>query len=153
MRFPRIFLFLLAWLAVVPLRAAEAPAPENYATVTIDQVKTSIYVGSVTMTIPTLKRDGSSATYASTYKARVFPYFFYNENGTFSITLPDGWQEKMARGERVLFTGEGMSADKEPRKIEGHADPADAVSGKIKVRVWVSPKIELIFNSTYRFAK
>ena len=153
MRFPGLFLFLLGCLAVLPLRAAEVPPPENYATVTIDQVKTSIYVGSVTMTIPTLKKDGASATYASTYKARVFPYFFYNENGRFSITLPDGWQEKMARGERVLFTGEAMSAGNEPRKIEGHADPADALSGKIKVRVWVSPKIELIFNSTYRFGK
>ena len=31
------------------------------------------------------------------------------------------------------------------------ATPADAAGGKIKVRVFVTQKIELIFNTTYRF--
>ena len=35
----------------------------------------------------------------------------------------------------------------------GIATPADARSGKIKVRVFVSKRIELIFNTSYRFGE
>ena len=37
------------------------------------------------------------------------------------------------------------------RPVEGKATPTDARSGKIKVRVFVSKRIELIFNTTYVF--
>ncbi len=101
------------------------------------------------MTLPTFERH--SGTYSSTYTAKVFPYFFYNERGSISIDIPDGDLLRLQHGELVEFKGRGVNSDGEERRIEGRAVPADATSGKIKVRVFVSRKIQLIFNTTYRF--
>lgn len=132
-------------------RAQPAFDPEQYAAVAIAPGKTSIYIGSVTLTTPSLPHRGE--TYAGTYAAKVFPYFFYNEEGTLSIDVTDDMLRALARGETVDFTGTGLSSDGEPRRIEGKATPADATTGKIKVRIFVSKKIQLIFNTTYRFTR
>lgn len=129
--------------------AADAGLGSAYTEATVDKVKTSIYVGNVTLDMPPFQRGQSR--YASTYSARVFPYFFYNEKGRIEIELTDEDLRKLAAGERVPFSGRAENLDGEPRRVEGHATPDDALSGTIKVRVWVSPKIELIFNSRYRF--
>lgn len=147
--------FLLLLLAGLPAGQLIAAAPEAaapgpaFAEVTVDKVKTSIYVGSVTLDMPAFRR--APAGYESTYSARVFPYFFYNEKGRITIDLSDDDLRKLAAGERVPFTGNAENLEGEPRRVEGQATPDDAYSGTIKVRVWVSPKIELIFNSRYRF--
>jgi hypothetical protein len=133
-------------LPVVALGAAE----DRYATVAIEPAKTSIYIGNVTMTMPAFRR--TDGRYESSYVAKVFPYFFYNERGSLDIEFNDEQLAKLAAGERVEFKGQAKSDAGEDRRIEGHATPADATSGKIKVRVFVSRKIELIFNTTYRFA-
>ncbi len=127
----------------------ETPSPAIYQEATVEAAKTSIYIGAVTLKMPPFARD--TVTYASTYKARVFPFFFYNEDGRISIDLSDEDLQQLAAGQRVYFKGEAFNDAGEPRRVEGHADPADALSGKIKVRVWVSKNIELIFNTTYRF--
>ncbi|MEO7799867.1 MAG: hypothetical protein ABIY47_19305 [Opitutaceae bacterium] len=115
----------------------------------IDSAKTSIYVGSVTMTMPRLvRKDGA---FSSTYNARVFPYFFSSEKGTLSINFSDDELRRLERRETVQFTGRAVNTDGEERRIEGRAVPDSATGGKIKVRVFVSKKIELIFNTTYRF--
>ncbi len=132
-------------LSVASLTAAQDP----HAAVEIAPAKTSIYIGSVTMTMPTFQRTG--ARYESSYVARVFPYFFYNERGTLAIDFTAEQLTRLDRGERVDFQGRARSESGEPRRIEGHATPTDATSGKIKVRVFVTEKIELIFNTTYRF--
>jgi hypothetical protein len=122
----------------------------RYGRVGIAPTKTSIYIGSVTMTMPPfIRQDGR---YSSTYAARVFPYFFYNENGTLWIEVTDDMLRRLERGEVVEFKGRGLSSDGEERRIEGKATPADATTGKIKVRVFVSQRIQLIFNTTYRFS-
>jgi hypothetical protein len=148
-----LLLLALGLAAAAGLRAAEAAAPAagKYDTVTIPPVKTSIYIGSVTLTAPTFTRRGS--TYSSTYTAKVFPLFFMGEKGTIAVTFTDDDLAKLAKGEAVDFKGEGHNEEGEPRRVEGKATPADAASGKLKVRIWVSPKIELIFNTTYRFGK
>jgi hypothetical protein len=128
---------------------AEKPL-SDFHRIDIATTKTSIYIGSVTMTMPTFVRDGNA--YRSTYHAKVFPYFFSSENGTISINATDEMLRRLERGEVVEFTGEGMSSDGAERRIEGRAIPSDAATGKIKVRVFVSKKIQLIFNTTYRFA-
>ena len=122
----------------------------RYDRVEIAPTKTSIYVGSVAMTMPVFERHHGS--YESTYTAKVFPYFFYNEKGRLSIDLPDDGLRRLERGEVVQFQGRGVSTDGEVRHIEGRAIPTDARSGRIKVRVFVSKKIQLIFNTTYRFS-
>ena len=125
------------------------PLASFYAEATVATAKTSIYIGAVTLTMPPFAREGD--VYRSTYTAKVFPLFFYNESGRISITLSDDDLRQLASGQRVYFKGEAFSSKDEPRRVEGHADPADETSGKIKVRVWVSKNIELIFNTTYRF--
>ena len=119
--------------------------------VIIPPAKTSIYVGSVTLTPTPLRREGGR--YHADYQAKVFPYFFYNEAGRLWIDFSDEQLARLARGERVEFAGTAKNKDGEDRSITGHAtaDTPGAPSGKIKVRILVSPKIELIFNSTYAF--
>jgi hypothetical protein len=144
------FLLLGGTLAAEEEAAAETPLPPLYQRAEVATAKTSIYIGNVKLDMPIFQRDGNH--YASTYSAKVFPFFFYNESGRISITLSDDDLRKLIAGERVYFTGEAFNQQAEPRRVEGHADPADEKSGKIKVRVWVSKNIELIFNTTYEFA-
>jgi hypothetical protein len=147
---PRILLLLtLGLVAAGAVRAAESAA--KYSSVTIPTVKTSIYVGSVTLAAPAFVRKGND--YTSTYTAKVFPYFWMGEAGKIAVTITDDDLAKLAKGEAVDFKGEGRNDDGELRKVEGKATPADAASGKLKIRIWVSPRIELIFNTTYRFGK
>ncbi len=128
---------------------ATAPTTPDFSRVEVAPTKTSIYIGTVSMTMPPFeRRDGR---FESTYVAKVFPYFFYNEQGTLSIDLPDAALRRLATGEAVEFSGQAFNAAREERRVEGKATPTDARSGRIKVRVFVSKRIELIFNSTYSF--
>ena len=135
------------------LGAAEAPL-SNFDRVTIAPTRTSIYIGTVAMTMPTFVRQ--SGTYESSYAAKVFPYFFSNERGTLAIALPDESLRKLERGEPVEFSGRAVNTAGEERRIEGKATPdesAGGLKGKIKVRVFVSKRIELIFNTSYQFGE
>jgi hypothetical protein len=134
-------LFASVASAAVPITA--------YNRVEIAPTKTSIYIGSVAMTMPTFVRE--HGVFSSTYSAKVFPYFFYNEKGRLSIAISDATLRQLESGQPIEFEGEGVNSDGETRRIAGRAVPADAKSGKIKVRVFVSKKIQLIFNTTYRF--
>jgi hypothetical protein len=147
---------LTAGLTANEAPAAEARPPDNflpggrYAQVTVDATQTSIYVGSVSLTMPPFAR--LAGAYVADYSAKVFPFFFYNERGHISITFSDENLRQLQRGETVHFTGHASTTDGAERRIEGRAIPdgANTGHGKIKVRVWVG-KIELIFNTVYRF--
>lgn len=137
-------------LAAAP--AADNTLPARYDRVVIEPTKTSVYIGTVAMTMPVMERK--NGFYESSYAAKVFPYFFCNEKGTMSIAFPDETLRRLTRGEMVEFTGQAQNSDGEERKIEGKATPdaaAGGLRGKIKVRVWVSKRVELIFNTSYRF--
>jgi hypothetical protein len=67
------------------------------------------------------------------------------------LDAPDETMRKLARGESVDFTGHGVSSSGAERRFEGHATPIDATTGKLKVHAFVSKRIDLIFNMTYRF--
>ena len=56
-----------------------------------------------------------------------------------------------ARGETEEFQGHAQNIGQEERKITGRATPEDTKRGKIKVRIFVTEKIQLIFNTTYQF--
>jgi hypothetical protein len=139
---------LLSWAAAFALIATVAQAGP-YDSVKIEKVKTSIYVGSVTLTTGLMQR--SNGEYSADYHAKVFPYFFENESGRLWIAFSDADLDNLAKGQTVQFKGRAENTDHETRRIEGRVVPSDAKQGKIKVRVFVSPKIELIFNTTYRF--
>jgi hypothetical protein len=128
--------------------ATNAP-PISYDQVEVARTKTSIYVGTVSLAMPAFSR--TSGGFESSYVAKVFPYSFLNEAGTLRVEVSDAQLEQLARGERIDFTGRAVRADGEERRVTGQATPDDAASGKLKVRVFVSKRVELIFNSTYRF--
>jgi hypothetical protein len=119
--------------------------------VVIPPAKTSIYIGNVTLIPTVLQRE--DGRYRADYRAKVFPYFFYSEDGRLWIDFSDEQLARLQRGERVEFTGTAKNKDDEERRITGHvtADTPGAMAGTIKVRIWVTPKIELIFNSRYTF--
>ncbi|MBL9201422.1 MAG: hypothetical protein JNL39_13005 [Opitutaceae bacterium] len=132
------------------VRAAEAGL-RRYDRVEIAPTKTSIYVGTVSMTTPAFTRTGD--VYESGYAAKVFPWFFESESGRLRVEISDEGLRRLERGERVEFSGRAVSSTGAERRVEGHATPEapGAPQGKIKVRVFVSKRIELIFNTTYRF--
>jgi hypothetical protein len=160
---PRAACLLAFALAAALSAAGEAPAPAfpppagalpggRYQQVTVDPTKTSIYIGSVSLVMPPFtRRDGR---YVSDYTAKVFPFFFYNEHGHLSIEFSDEDLRRLLDGETVYFRGRAHNSGGAERRIEGRAVPEStgAVRGKIKVRVWVG-RIELIFNTVYRFAR
>lgn len=126
----------------------------NFSRVAIEPTKTSIYIGTVSLTMPAFSREAE--TYRSSYVAKVFPYFFYNEHGTLTISLPNDGLQRLEKGEVVAFSGRARNSAGEERRVEGKATPAvdtAGMSGKIKVRVFVSKRVELIFNTTYRFER
>lgn len=146
---PRPILCLLLLLgAVSALRADTSQVVGEWDSVTVPPVKTSIYVGSVTLTTGVFQREGDR--FQTTYEAKVWPWFFWSESGRITITLPPADLQRLARGERVEFLGEALNHKNKPRHVTGYAERADAATGKIKVRIGVDDT-ELIFNSTYRF--
>jgi hypothetical protein len=147
---PWSLLLASALLLALNARGGEALL-DRYATITVEPAKTSIYIGSITLTTTVFVREGNS--YAASYSARVFPYFFYDEKGKLWIDTSDDDLRRLERGESVSFTGHARSDDGAERRVEGRADPANAGSGKIKVRIFVSKRIELVFNTTYQFPK
>ena len=92
-----------------------------------------------------------AGVYETTYSAKVFPYFFMGESGKITLDAPDETLRKLAHGEEVDFLGRGVNSKGEARRFEGHATPIDAMSGKLKVHVFVSKRIDLIFHMVYRF--
>jgi hypothetical protein len=130
-------------------RAADVPLA-GYARVEVAPTKTSIYLGSVSMTMPAFVR--SAGAYESDYAAKVFPFFFYNETGRLRVEMSDAELRQLAAGEPVEFKGRAVRSDGAERRVEGKATPTDGVSGRLKVRVFYSKRIELIFNTTYRFS-
>lgn len=142
--------FFCALVLTLVVGGAEAPI-SAYDQVTIAPTKTSIYIGTVSMTMPAFVRK--NGIYESTYVAKVFPYFFGSEKGVLAIKLSDAELRRLEKGEAVEFSGRAVNTDGEERRVEGKATPADVGGGKIKVRVFVSKRIELIFNTSYRFGE
>ncbi len=143
-----ILCLALTLSAVALLPAQPAHILTGWDHITVDPMKTSIYIGSVKLTTGQFVRQGS--TLATTYEAKVLPWFFWSETGKITITLADADLARMARGETAEFTGEAFNHKNKPRTVAGRVQPADATSGKIKVRI-MADGIELIFNSTYRY--
>jgi hypothetical protein len=140
-------LLLLAVLgAVANLPAADAVAPA-WDRITVAPMKTSIYVGSVTLTPGIFARHGDA--YTTTYAATVWPWFFWGETGTVTIKVTANDVARAARGETVEFAGAGANQKGRPRQVSGRVQPADGTSGKLKIRIKVDG-IELVFNGTYR---
>jgi len=141
-------LTILLWLGVTVCTGFAESSTTPYNTITVESSSTSIYIGKVTLNLTPLVRQ--NGVYSADYKAKVFPFFFMNEHGSFRLTVSDDDLSRIARGETVEFQGQAQNNGQEERKITGRATPEDAKHGKIKVRIFVTEKIQLIFNTTYR---
>ena len=138
---------IAATLAVSAVRGAEASlAP--FAAVDVDPVKTWAYLASVTLTVGRFLRHGDSFT--ATYAAKVFPYFFYNEQGSLRIDVPDAALRQLAAGHSFDFKGSAIREDGKVRQVDGTVTPIDAATGRIQVRLFYSRRIALVFRTTYR---
>jgi hypothetical protein len=137
---------MLALQAGDSLRAADASL-SRYAVVDIKPSVASLYIATVTMTMPPFVRKG--AVYSSTYTAKVFPYFFYSEKGRIWIVVTDDDLRRASKGEAVDFKGHAMSDSGEERRVDGHAVPGGPRNGKIRVRVFVTRRISLNYDTVY----
>ncbi len=135
----------LALLAALPLRADDSMARFNV--VDIKPAVVSVFIATVTMTMPPFVRKNT--VYSSTYTAKVFPYFFYNEKGRIWIVVPEDLLQRAAKGQPVDFVGHALSDAGEERRVEGHAVPMGPWGGKIRVRVFVTKRISLNYDTTY----
>ncbi len=144
----RLPLVLACLLTAAPAWAA---APETAArgsvSAEIAPATTSIYVGSVTLSVDTLVRH--AGVYVSNYTARVFPFFFCNESGQLRMDVTDAELRRLASGMPGDFTGYAVRGDGLTRPVQGHAVPRGPADGQVKVRVVVSRNLTLIFNTTY----
>lgn len=150
----RVAASIVLLFGVTRSRAADATvtpdaALAGYARVIVAPAKTSIYLGTVSMTMPPFVRVNGG--FEAAYTAKVFPFFFYNEAGRLRVEISDASLRQLERGEPIDFKGRAVCEDGAERRVAGRATPANGASGKIKVRVFYSKRIELIFNTTYRF--
>ena len=136
-------LLSLGLVSFVSVRADEAATPTRVA---VPSMKTSIYVGSVTLKTTIFERSADS--WSATYDARVFPWAFWSEHGEIAITLAEADLARLARGETVNFTGDAKNHKGKPRAVTGRAEPAGSKDGRIKVRIRVDD-VELVFNGHY----
>lgn len=143
--FPAVCLLAAAGPAAAQKVVQAAPA---FTRAEIAPAKTSIYLGSVTLAVPTLTRTG--AEFVSTYAATVFPFFFFNEAGKFHILLPDADLSRLTSGQPVDFVGQALRDDGSGRLVEGRAVPRGPDGGEVKFRVYYTRHIVLVFNTTYR---
>lgn len=135
------------------LLAAAMPAAhalEPFTQAKVPTMKTSIYVGSVTLGTGTFRRAGDR--WSTTYEAKVFPWFPWSEHGDITITVTEADLAKLARGDTVEFTGEAQNHKRKPRQVTGRAQPGSASAGKIKVRI-AADGVELIFNGSYELTR
>ena len=114
----------------------------------MEPARTSIYVGTVSLTMPPFARRGTA--FESTYDCKVFPYFFSNEHGTLQIEVSDADLDALEKGQPIDFRGHARNHRDAERTVEGRATPETSTEGRLKVRVRVSRRIELIFNTRYR---
>lgn len=142
-RFPA--LLLLAAALAPPARASDDLA--RFGRVEIAPASASFYIASVSMSYQPFQRRG--AAFASSYVARVFPYFFLGEKGRIWINVPDDALRRVLRGEAVSFSGRAVNDSGDERKVEGTATPTGPWGGKIRVRVSVTRRIVLSYNTTY----
>lgn len=136
---------LFGAVAAVPgaERAGQGPGR-----VIVAPAKTSILVGSVTLTLTDFLPHAGA--YEARYAARVFPFSFLNETGVLSVPLSEEDWQNLEQGEAITFRGAGRRTDGAVRLITGRAVPDDAKSGRLKVRVVVARGIELVFDTHYR---
>lgn len=137
------------FLAFGPGAAAEPPAAAPTAAparVRVPAMRTSIYVGTVTLTPAVFTRTGD--TWAATYAVKVRPWFFWGETGRIALTVAAADWARLAQGEVVEFAGEATNERGRPRHVTGRAEPGGPAAGRLTVRI-TADGVTLVFHGTY----
>jgi hypothetical protein len=129
------------------LAAADDPALSRFSVVNADPVSTFIYVGTVNLSATPFLRAGSE--YRARYTAKVFPFYFSNESGTMAVTVTEAALRRLAAGQPIAFSGTATRADGAVRTVEGTAAPTGPAGGRLKVKIQVTKKITLVFDTSY----
>jgi hypothetical protein len=140
--------FVVALVLAGVAFAAEAPL-QHYDRVEVAPSRTFVGIASVSMTMPVFER--TNGVYAADYRANVVPWVMFNEKGRLTIEFSDAMVRALERGETINIKGRAVRDDGAERRVEGRATPIDAAHGKLKVRVYYSKRINLSFDTTYRF--
>ena len=126
---------------------AEDPVLHRFSVVRADPVSTFIYIGTVSLSATPFLRLGSE--FRAHYTAKVFPYFFSNESGTMAVTVPEPALRRLAAGQPIEFSGTATRTDGAIRTVEGTAAPTGPAGGRLKVKIHVTKKITLVFDTSY----
>jgi hypothetical protein len=143
-RFASIAILLIATGA--SMRGAADPMAK-YGLVAIKPATATIYIATISMTFQPFVRHRTE--FASTYSAKVFPYFFYNEKGRIWIVITDDELRRVDSGGSIDFTGHALSESGDERRVQGHVVPSGPTTGNIRVRVFVTRRISLTYYTTY----
>lgn len=137
----------LVLLGCRALSAADEHAPEKVA---VPPMRTSIYVGSVTLSVTDFERDAGSFDYSADYHARVIPWWFWTESGTITLKPTEGAIERLLAGETIEVDGEAMNHNGKPRTVSARIRPSKDGGGTIKVRIDAGGT-KLVFDGSYTF--
>ncbi len=114
-------------------------------------VQTSFYLGRVALSAGAFRREAGG--YSASYAAKVFPYYFWSETRDSADRAPRrGAAAAWRRAPWSPFTGKATRADGRERWVEGRVAATGPDGGTIKVRLHVSRRLVLVFDTTYRLA-
>jgi len=102
--------------------------------------KASLVIGSL---------QGKAETYVGNYDLKVFPYFFMNETGSLSMTLPTASARKLDQGIAVAATGQAVTKKNgKTRKVNATLTPTTKDAGSVTF-AFTGEDTKLTFKSTY----
>lgn len=127
------------------LSAADEQLPEKVA---VPPMRTSIYVGSVTLSVTEFERSSGSLYYSAEYHARVIPWWFWTESGTITLKPTEDAIEQLLAGETIEVDGEATNHHGKPRTVSARIRPSDDGAGTIKVRIDAGGT-KLVFDGSY----
>lgn len=115
----------------------------------VDPCSASIPFGRVSLVVSPLRYTGKACV--GSYRLKVFPYFFKNENGTLVLDASDRLIKTLMSGRPVGLVGKATnSKDGKVKDIVGKAIPR--MNQKGKVTFSINSEFGLIvFNTTYHF--
>lgn len=134
-------------VAIGEVSAADTLPPQA---VEIPVMRTSIYIGSVTLTVSTLERIADTLDYSADYQARVIPWLFWSETGRITLTPKETDIERLFEGETIEVDGSATNHRGKPRIVSAKIQPEDLDGGIIKVRIEAGGT-KLVFDGRYRF--
>lgn len=138
----------ILWTMTAETSAADESVPR---TVEIPAMRTSIYIGSVTLTVSPLVRTATTLDFSADYRAQVIPWLFWSETGTITLRPQQSDLERLLDGETIEVSGSATNHKGKGRSVSARIQPTDATDGAIKVRIDAGGT-KLIFNGQYHFA-